>query len=417
MRTFLWAFFFLFIGCKEPAQNNPTPVIPELPTLEIVPITDVLYNTAKVYAKITSEGKSAVTGAGIAWGTNPNPTVFDNFIPVTGFGTGTFNVFLTKLQSGTTYYVRAYATNSGGTSYSTEQNFSTKTPNGPTLSPVLQSDVGSYKIKVKATVSDSGSSHVNNRGFCYDTLENPEFYKNKTIYLGQGTGQMATDIIGLRPGKTYYLRAFARNSFSVSYSQPISFTTNSSPFLPGSGVIDIEGNAYQTIIIGNQEWMKENLKVEKYRNGDPIKSWTADQDGIFRNAANLPANKEIYGYLYNFFAVIDSRGLCPAGWHVPTSSEWYSLIDLIGGSQNAGSKLKAVSSLWYFPNSGATNETGMSALPAGSATNYLGKNCFFWTSTNQNALGINIDLRYESTSSFSTPQYPTNTFSVRCIKD
>jgi uncharacterized protein (TIGR02145 family) len=111
-----------------------------------------------------------------------------------------------------------------------------------------------------------------------------------------------------------------------------------------SGLVDIDGNVYSTVVIGTQTWMAENLKVTKYRNGDNIthittnSDWPNDTDGAYGDYNNNPTNSDTYGRLYNWYAVDNSSGLCPEGWHVPTSEEYNALKTHLG--TNAGQKMK-----------------------------------------------------------------------------
>jgi uncharacterized protein (TIGR02145 family) len=136
-------------------------------------------------------------------------------------------------------------------------------------------------------------------------------------------------------------------------------------------VTDIEGNTYQTVLIGNQEWMAENLRTGTYANGDPIPhvadntAWTLLNSGAWCNYDNSAANDTIYGKLYNWYAATDPSVLCPEGWHMPTYTELTILANYLGGLDVAGGKMKAISPLWYVPNVGATNESGFSGLPGG----------------------------------------------------
>jgi uncharacterized protein (TIGR02145 family) len=171
-----------------------------------------------------------------------------------------------------------------------------------------------------------------------------------------------------------------------------SYQESSSPYSTGS-VTDIGGNVYQTIKIGDQWWMMENLKVTHYRNGDPIPhvtdggTWKGLSTGAYCNYGNDPGNVETYGRLYNWYAVDDSRSIAPEGWHVPTDEEWKQLEMYLGMSQgqaddtgwrgtNEGGKLKETGTThWQSPNTGATNESGFSALPGG----YRGYDGYFYT--------------------------------------
>ncbi len=158
-------------------------------------------------------------------------------------------------------------------------------------------------------------------------------------------------------------------------------------------VTDIEGNTYNTVKIGNQWWMADNLKVTKYRNGIDIPNvsinsiWAGLTSGAFC-AYNNDTNDEsdTYGYLYNWYAVMWSD-LAPEGWHVPTDAEWTILADYLGGGNVAGGKMKERGfSHWQSSNTEATNESGFVALPAGERGSngtfyYIGYRAFFWSAS------------------------------------
>lgn len=111
-------------------------------------------------------------------------------------------------------------------------------------------------------------------------------------------------------------------------------------------VKDFDGNVYDTVVIGTQVWLVQDLKVTHYQNGDPIPNvtdgtnWSSLTSGAYCDYDNAPSNSTIYGKLYNWFTVRDSRNICPSGWHVPTDAEWETLINHLGGSEVAGCKLK-----------------------------------------------------------------------------
>ena len=131
-------------------------------------------------------------------------------------------------------------------------------------------------------------------------------------------------------------------------------------------VSDVDGNVYRTVIIGEQEWMAENLKTTTYDNGDPIPNiiesdeWSALATGAWCYYDNDEAYDAVYAKLYNWYAVVDPRNLCPADWHVPSDDEWTALTDYLGGESEAGGKMKsngtreAGTGLWKEPNAGAT---------------------------------------------------------------
>jgi len=151
-------------------------------------------------------------------------------------------------------------------------------------------------------------------------------------------------------------------------------------------VKDADGNAYRTVAIGSQTWMAENLRTTHYRDGSPIsrldddKSWGKDKEGAYCSYGRDATKAATYGLLYNGYAILSSRGLCPAGWHVPSDADWQALISHLGGEREAGGKLKEKGSAHWLENVGATDSTGFSALPGGYRfTNYLsGESQFDW---------------------------------------
>jgi len=143
---------------------------------------------------------------------------------------------------------------------------------------------------------------------------------------------------------------------------------------------DQDGNVYKTITIGTQTWMAENLRTTKFRDGSAIPNvtdgtaWGALITAAYCNYENTNNDVEIatYGRLYNWYAVADSRNIAPAGWHVPSDAEWTTLTTYLGGRSVAGGKMKETGTThWESPNTGATNESGFTALPAGDRSDYF----------------------------------------------
>ena len=206
-----------------------------------------------------------------------------------------------------------------------------------------------------------------------------------------------------------------------------------SPSTPVSSygtVTDIDGNVYQTVIIGTQVWMAENLKVTHYRNGDLISNvtdssgWSSQTAGAYCNYANEVANVAAYGRLYNWYATSDDRNIAPTGWHVPNDVEWQTLVDYLGGDAVAGWKMKeAGTAHWLPPNTGGTNECGYTALPGGYRGWFgifadLGNYATFWTSTSIS--GTHAWYRSISYDNPEVSHYDSKKhygFSVRCVKD
>jgi uncharacterized protein (TIGR02145 family) len=195
-------------------------------------------------------------------------------------------------------------------------------------------------------------------------------------------------------------------------------------------VTDIDGNVYNTVTIGTQVWMKENLRVTHYRNGDSIplitesSAWYLTYTGAYCDYDSIPPNSSHYGHLYNWYTVVDSRNIAPHGWHVPTNSEWDTLRAYLGGVGVTGGKLKETGTThWQSPNAGATNESGFTALPCGSRsfdgifydTGIMG---YWWSTTEQAASYAWMRHLYYNSPAISDCYFAKRCgFSVRCIKD
>jgi len=197
-----------------------------------------------------------------------------------------------------------------------------------------------------------------------------------------------------------------------------------------NAVTDIDGNVYHTVTIGTQVWMVENLKSTHYRNGGPVPNvkegaeWDNLSTGAYCDFNNEASNAGIFGHLYNWYAVNDSRQLCPEGWHIPTDDEWSVLVGFLGGEQVAGEKLKDTdTAFWHCPNTFATNSTGFSGLPGGCRRHdgpfhYPGYYGFWWTATEETTYySWYRSLVYDSPGIFRNHYGKDYGCSVRCVKD
>lgn len=281
-------------------------------------------------------------------------------------------------------------------------------------------------------ITSDGGSTVTARGVCWSTNQQPTVEDNKTTD-GKGIGSFISNILSLEPNTTYYVRGYANNSSGTQYGNEISFTTLDSDIIYGDGVTDVEANVYPTVIIGTQEWMAENLKTTKYRDGTSIPlvtdggTWGGLSTPAFCWYKNDIVNKHTYGVLYNWYTV-NTGNLCHTGWHVPSDAEWTTLTDYLGGEGVAGSKLKATGTieggngLWYSPNTVATNETGFTAVPGGFRSNSgnfydIGRHSFWWSSIEASSTtawyrGVYYSHGYMRRGN----QDKSYGFSVRCVR-
>ncbi len=210
----------------------------------------------------------------------------------------------------------------------------------------------------------------------------------------------------------------------------LGLTFHSNCQTPGDGLKDFDGNHYNSVVIGIQVWMKENLNVSHYRNGDVIPQvtdptqWKNLTTGAWCYYNNDPGYGSIYGKLYNWYAVNDYRGIAPNGFHIPTDAEWTILTNFLGEELVAGGKMKEKGTvLWLYPNTGNSNVSGFTGLPGGfrsltGSFGFIGKNGSWWSSSNHNPpntwfRSLNFDVENIERTSFSK----ILGYSVRCIKD
>lgn len=249
-----------------------------------------------------------------------------------------------------------------------------------------------------------------------------------------------TDTINIREGFDSYKISVSKSGYiskdtTLTNAALKTYINNPLIFLLQKELVtDIDGNVYNTVTIGTQVWMQENLKVTRYRNGDSIPNadvtgYHSREEGFYSKRRLI--SKNIDGIIYNWYSVIDARHIAPSGWHVPTTSEWTALSTYLGGENVAGGKMKEEGTQhWLSPNADATNESGFTALPffliitGGSPDFPEGKYCHWWSSSKDPnsgepiCRGVNWYSGYLGTLSFKKDlihDYPY--MSIRCIKD
>jgi uncharacterized protein (TIGR02145 family) len=231
-------------------------------------------------------------------------------------------------------------------------------------------------------ITNTGASAIIQSGVVWSTFPSPSISDNLTNEEAS-IGTFTSNLTGLNPNTTYYVRAYAVNNEGTFYGNQFAFTTaslvDSIVSNPGEG-ISFDGYSYSTIVLGNnQEWMAENLRTHVYANGDsipnviPNEEWMNLTTGAWSHYNNDSQFESPYGKLYNWYAVNDSRQLCPIGWHVPSNNDWNELYDYLGGEAVAGGKMKAIGTqFWNSPNIGASNESNFNGV-AGGVRNHLGQ--------------------------------------------
>ena len=336
----------------------------------------------------------------------------------------------------------------------------------PDVFSVDVSEIGSTSATIIGRVFSTGGSALTQYGFLYGTNPDPSTF---TSFIDQNNINIDAENIftgslsGLSNSTTYYVRAFARNIKGISYGAVLSFTTHedesisilSCPDAPT--VTDADGNVYNTVLIGEQCWMRENLRTTHYATSDNTITMddgtTANSDAarIMYSIPNLSSNQLVqYGYLYNWAAATDNGlssanpsgipGICPTNWHIPSDDEWTQLenyvknqaLYLCNNTANNIAKALASPNTWTNHTTNCNvgcapsdnNETGFTAVAAGAhtakGTTIADKDqiAYFWsTTTNASSTAIAHKISYNSATVTSTNYSRSNAYSVRCIKN
>lgn len=411
MRTIVILFAVLIMmGCGE-KDSTPSGII-ELSTTSV---TQIQLTTAFSGGEITSDGGLPILSRGVCWDIQDAPTVELSTKTTDGAGTGSFESELTGLSTNT-YFVRAYATNERGTTYGNAVSFSIDSDiTILTTAPVT--DLTGTSAQSGGEIILSGHP-VTERGVCWSTTPNPTASLVTHTADGPGLGSFISAITGIVPWTTYFIRAYAVTSAGTFYGDQV--TIHSIPPRVFGTVSDIDGNNYRTIDIGNMIWMADNLKTTRFQDGTAINNSLGTGVPGYGAYQNNASHAEVYGYLYNGFAISDAKKVCPSGWHIPSVAEWNQLGSLLGGLSAAGGRMKSTSSNWSSPNTGADNSSGFSALPGGS---YIysaaifadrGNDGYFWSRQTGTFYYVSYDRAAMRTLSVATDQ---DGLSVRCVKD
>ena len=353
-----------------------TNVKKSLATLTTTAATQITENSALVGGNVTADGNATVTERGVVYSTSSNPTIANNKL-ASGSGTGSFTCTLTDLQDNTTYYVRAYATNSVGTAYGEEISFKTNVKKSlATLTTTAATQITANSALVGGNVTADGNATVTERGVVYGTSSNPTIDGNK-LASGNGTGSFTCTLTGLQGNTTYYVRAYATNSVGTAYGAQISFTTIQ--------------KVYEYVDLGlSVKWATCNVGADSPEDyGDhfawgevePKSSYSWGNykwctNGIYTQLTKYKTNSALV------LEAVDDAATVNWGedWRMPTSAELKELIDNCTWAWTTQNGVNG----WKVTAKGNSNSIFLPAAGEfGNALQYVGNNATYWTSTNR----------------------------------
>jgi plastocyanin len=254
-------------GCKKSVT---------IPTLTTTPVSGITFTTATSGGDITSDGNASVTARGVCWNTSSGPTI-SNSKTSDSNGSGQFVSSLTGLTAGTTYYVRAYATNSSGTAYGDELTFSTSAIQPATLTTAAVTSITTTTAKSGGNITDDGGSAVTARGVCYGLNSNPAITDAHTTD-GADKGSFVSSLSLLSPSTLYHVRAYATSAAGTAYGNDVTFTTATPQ---ASNEVSIKGMAFNPATLT----VPVNTTV-KWTNNDGITHTVTSDTNLF-DSGNL----------------------------------------------------------------------------------------------------------------------------------
>lgn len=393
-----------------------------IPSVGIFNAEAVNYATTRVGGVIYGDG-GGISEYGICYSeTNYYPDINDDIVLAEGnysLNQG-FYVLIDYLRPSTHYNFRTFARNSAGTAYSQVEGYTTPAGGFPTVS-----SIGTSKILATSALivgkEEPLMYHVPGviYGVCWNTTGNPSLSDHIVDTISTSLKYFECKINGLQASTTYYVKPFAKNANGTGYGDEISFTTKSVDEI----VTDFDGNEYATVSIGNQVWLRDNLRSAHYSDGTPVPEYQ-----IYGNKEGL---EQIYGYLYSQAdatrntATEMAQGVCPSGYHLPSNDEWETLIQFTGGFAEGANKLKEQGDIhWLYQNQGTDDysfsATGAGVMRNGAVLMNLREHTYFWTSTlfygYNKAIGLSGAFDTFSWGSLDS-EGVTTYVSVRCVKN
>ncbi|CAM3774750.1 DUF1566 domain-containing protein [Flavobacterium gelidilacus] len=361
-------------GTAYGSTKTFTTLYPTIPTgMTTNSVSNIMQTTATSGGNSTGDGGASITSRGVCWSNTTSSPSINNSKTIDGSGIGSFTSNLTSLLPGTTYYVRAYATNSAGTAYGTAKIFTTSSATIPTgITTFNSSSISQNTATNGGSIATDGGSSITSRGVCWSTTTTSPTIANSKTINGSGTGSFSSSLTGLNPNTTYYVRAYATNNIGTAYGNSTSFTT-----LPNLSV----GQPYQGGIIayiyvsGDSGYVAGQTHglIATTSNQSSSAQWGCSGTSINGTSTSFGTGLSsttaiVNGCTSTTIAAAICNNLSSGGfsdWYLPSRDELYKLYlnrSAIGGFNNASywsaSQATATTSWSVNFSSDGSNNTG-----------------------------------------------------------
>jgi len=438
-----------------------------IPIVNTLDPTAIISNSATLQGHIHNECFTSmpITSCGFCMDTVANPSVAGNQqVYSTSFNLedGDIYYLVSNLQTGVTYHVRCFAINANDIYYGDDRTFIIDNNcNLLQVNTFNVSNIGTYSATARFSVFSDDNCEISQCGVCWGTQPSLNLDSDTSITMTGSAGEHSLTINGLEPETIYYVQAFATNPAGTEYGQVVAFRTDAETGTDCGTLMDADSNVYHTVLLGTQCWMKENLRTTHYADGTEIPLGSAASTtepyryyptGYYDENINF-RNVPLYGYLYNWQAVMHGastsssnpsgvQGICPTGWHVPSSAEWTQLVDYLASDgfqcgSNSTSVSKSMASMNGWNSSSTTcsvgndpsmnNASGFTAVAGGynigsSICSPIEDMAYFWTCTSLYGPVLN-NFVYQRSISYDSAEFSSGNgmknweLSVRCIRD
>ncbi len=410
-------FYRIYAYYKEfnSAEDSDSVIFPQITTTAISSVT----LTTAVSGGTISRG-TAISSRGLVWSTSQNPTIALSTKTSDGSGSGAFVSSLTGLQPGTTYYVRAYATNSLGTGYGNQLSFATTALSVPVLTTASITGVTYASASSGGNVTSDGGASVTARGVVWSTIQDPTISLSTKTSNGTGTGAFISNITGLTANTTYYVRAYATNSQGTAYGAQVNFTTTAESTT--GTVTSSTGKVWMDRNLGASRVATSSTDVESY--GD-LYQWGRNSDGHENRNSSKTSSlsiNDVPGHSMFILGTSDYydwrspqnnnlwqgvNGInnpCPDGFRIPTLAEWEDEYASWSSKDSNG----AFASPLKLSLGGSRHRS--------TGTQFgVGTNAYYWSASIDGTKSFGLMFGSDNVSVFSGNRSSGD--SVRCIKE